>query len=113
MVERIVALGAQRAKLAKPECIVVTAMWFDVISDRRRRHATGLEADAAQWLDHELVRSAALPAGGAIPTVDLRTVRHRRSADGQDVVAASFADQHHVAAAVGADIIGLPRPAPR
>jgi len=43
-VEAVMTLGAKAPKLAEPECIVVAAMRFDVIRDRRRRHATGLQA---------------------------------------------------------------------
>ena len=43
-VERIVALGAQRAQLAQAEEFVAASMRFDVVRDRRRRHATGLQA---------------------------------------------------------------------
>jgi hypothetical protein len=42
-------------------------------------HGAG-KTGGAQRLDHELMRSAVLPASGAIPVVDLRRVRHRRNA---------------------------------
>src|SRR5262249_12050927 len=35
------------------------------------------QAELAQRLDTQLIRSAACPAGGAIPAMDVRRVRHR------------------------------------
>jgi hypothetical protein len=49
----------------------------DVVGDGCWRDATGFQAKPTQRLDHELMRSAALPASSAIPSVDSRTVRHR------------------------------------
>jgi len=51
----------------------------DVVGDGRWRDAAGFQAESAQWFDHELMRAAALPARSAIPSVDLRRVRHRGS----------------------------------
>jgi hypothetical protein len=48
-----------------------------VIGDARRRDASGFEAEPTQWLDHELMSSAALPASSAVPTMNFPTVRHR------------------------------------
>jgi hypothetical protein len=36
----------------------------------------GLQAKPTQWSDHELMRSAALPASGAVPAMNFRTMRH-------------------------------------
>jgi hypothetical protein len=48
-----------------------------MVGDGRWHDAACLQAQPAQWLDHELMRSAALPACGAVPAVDIRTERHR------------------------------------
>jgi hypothetical protein len=63
-VEPIVALGAQAAELAQPERGEVAQMRHDMVGDGRRRDAACLQAQPAQRLDHKLMRSAALPAGG-------------------------------------------------
>lgn len=76
-VQPVVAIGAQAAKLTQPERIEVAAMRRDVIRDGRRRYVACLQAQPAQRLDHELMGSAAVPAGGAIPAMNFRTVRHR------------------------------------
>jgi hypothetical protein len=77
VVEPIVAVGAQAAELAEPERGVVPPMRLDMVADGRWRDAASLQANPTQRLDHELMRSAALPASGAVPAVDIRTVRHR------------------------------------
>jgi hypothetical protein len=69
-------LGAKRTKRAEPECIEVAVMRLDMICDSRRRDAAGLEAQAAQGFDAQLVRPAALPGCGAVPTMNFRTMRH-------------------------------------
>jgi len=76
-VEPVMAFRAQAAELAEPECVVVPSMRRDVVGDGRWRDAASFQAQPAQGLDHELMRSAACPARGAIPSVDLRRVRHR------------------------------------
>jgi hypothetical protein len=50
----------------------------DVVGDGRWRDAACFQAQPTQWFDHELMRSAALPASGAVPAMDVRRVRHRR-----------------------------------
>src|SRR5262245_50834454 len=77
-IEPVVAVGAQAAELAEPERCEVASVRLDMVGDGRGRDETSLQAEPTQWLDHELMRSAACPAGGAIPSVDLRRVRHRR-----------------------------------
>src|SRR5262249_9800882 len=68
VVEPVVAVGAQAAELAEPERGVVPSMRRDVVGDGRGHDAAGLQAEPTQWFDHELMRSAALPASSAIPT---------------------------------------------
>ena len=76
-VEPIVALDAQAAERTQVERGEIAMMRRVVIGDARWRDAPSFHAEPAQWLDHELMRSAALPACGAIPAMDFRTVRHR------------------------------------
>src|SRR5262249_15615079 len=76
-VEPVVAVGAQAAELAELERGVVPSMRRDVVGDGRWRDAASFQAKPTQRLDRKLMRSAALPASGAIPAMDLRTVRHR------------------------------------
>jgi hypothetical protein len=75
-VEPVVAFRAQAAQFAQAEQLVVATVRHDVISDARRHDATGLQAKPAQRLDVQLMPPAALPAGGGVPSVDVRTVRH-------------------------------------
>src|SRR5215831_18019346 len=49
----------------------------DVVGDRCWHDTIGLQAKPAQWLDTQLMRSAALPARGPIPAVNFRTMWHR------------------------------------
>jgi hypothetical protein len=56
----------------------IAQMRHDMVGDTRRRYAAGFQAQPTQWFDHELMRSAALPASGAVPAMDVRRVRHRR-----------------------------------
>src|SRR5262249_45249989 len=77
-IEPVVAVGAQAAELAKPERCEVASVRRDMVDDGRGRDEASLQAEPTQWLDHELMRSAACPAGGAIPSVDQRRERHRR-----------------------------------
>jgi len=60
-VERVVALGAEAAELAQAERIVFAMMVQNMIGDVCSRDATGLKADAAQRLDHELMTTPPLP----------------------------------------------------
>ncbi len=55
---------------------MVAAVRLDVIGDRSSRDVAALQAELAQWLDAQLVPAAALPGGGAVPSVNFRTVRH-------------------------------------
>jgi hypothetical protein len=48
----------------------------DVVGDGRRRDVARLQAKLAKRLDTQLMTAAALPARGAVPTVDIRTMRH-------------------------------------
>src|SRR5262249_1883113 len=73
----VVTVGAQATKLTQPERVVVPSMRHEMISDGRRRDAAGFQAEPAQWLDYELMTAPALPACGAIPAMNFRTVRHR------------------------------------
>jgi len=50
-------------------------MRFDVVNDGRRRDAAGFQAEPTQRLDTQLMRSAALPASGAVPAMNFRTIR--------------------------------------
>jgi hypothetical protein len=50
-VEGIVTLDAQRTKLAQAEEFVIATVRLNVVGDRRRRDATGLQAEPVQWLD--------------------------------------------------------------
>jgi hypothetical protein len=77
-VERIVALGAQASERAEPDGVVVATVRLDVVGHGRRRDVAGLETEATERLDPELMAAAALPARGAVPAMDIRTVRHRR-----------------------------------
>ena len=61
-VEPVVAVGAQAAELAEPERGEIAAMRHDIVGDGCRRDAAGLQAESAQWLDTQLMRSAVLPA---------------------------------------------------
>jgi hypothetical protein len=54
-----------------------------VIGDGCWRDATGVQAEPTQRLDHELMRSAALPASSAVPAVNIPTMRHRSSLPNQ------------------------------
>jgi len=72
-----VTVGAQAAKLTEPERCEVASVRLDMVSDGRWRDAAIFQAKPTQRLDHELIRSAALPAGGAIPAMNFRTMRHR------------------------------------
>src|SRR5262245_15848581 len=76
-VQPVVTVGAQAAELTEPERGVVPSMRHDMVGDGCRRDAAGFQAQPAQRLDHELIRSAACPASSAIPPVDIRTMRHR------------------------------------
>src|SRR5262249_10506957 len=76
-VESVVTIGAQAAELAEPERCEVAFMRYDVVGDSRWRHPASFQAEPTQWLNHELMRSAACPARGAIPAMDVRRVRHR------------------------------------
>src|SRR5262247_2948378 len=60
--------------------------WYRASSNRLKPPASARWGDAArfqakptQWFDHELMCSAALPARGAIPAMNFRTMRHRGS----------------------------------
>src|SRR5262249_59816831 len=66
--------GGERGE---PERGEIAMMRRVVIGDARRRDVASLQAEPTQRLDHELMTAAALPARGAVPTVDFRTVRHR------------------------------------
>jgi len=63
-VEPVVAVGAQASELAEPERGEVASMRHDMVGDARWRDAPSFQAKPTQWLDHELMRSAALPASG-------------------------------------------------
>jgi len=76
-VEPVMTVGTQAAELAQPERGEIAMMRRVVIGDARRRDVASLQAEPTQGLDHELMTAAALPARGAVPTVDFRTVRHR------------------------------------
>ena len=75
-VESIVAVGAQAAQRAQLERGEVATMRRVMVSDGCWRDATSLQTKPTQRLDTKLMRSAALPIGGAIPAVNLRTVWH-------------------------------------
>ena len=75
-IEPVVAVGAQAAELAEPERCEVASVRLDMVSDGRWRDEAGLQAKPTQWLDHELMRSAALPASGAVPAMNFQTMRH-------------------------------------
>src|SRR5215831_6763303 len=77
-VEPVVAVSAQAAQLAEPERGVVPSMRCDVVGDGRWRDAAAFQAESAQWFDHELMTASALPASGAIPAMNFRTMRHAR-----------------------------------
>jgi hypothetical protein len=74
-VEPVVAIDTQAAERTQPERGEVASMRRDVVGDGRWRDAVGLQAKPTQWFDMQLMRPAALPASGAIPAVDIRTVR--------------------------------------
>jgi len=76
-VQAVVAVGAQAAERAQLERGEVVSVWWVVIGDGRWRDVPGFQAEPTQWFDHQLMRSAALPACGAVPAVDVRRVRHR------------------------------------
>ena len=76
-VEPVVTIEAQAAERARPERGEVASAWWVVIGDSRWGDAARFQAQPAQRLDTKLMRSAALPASSAIPTVNIRTVRHR------------------------------------
>jgi hypothetical protein len=78
-VEPVVALGAQAAQLAQPERGEIAAMRHDMVANGRWRYAACFQAKPTQWLNMQLMRPAALPASSAVPTVDIRTMRHRGS----------------------------------
>jgi hypothetical protein len=75
-VERIVALGAQRAKLAEAEQTVISAMWLDMVGNGRRRDAAGLEAAAAQGLQAQLMPASVLPFTPVVPAMHVTLARH-------------------------------------
>src|SRR5215831_11043162 len=54
-------------------------MRHDMVGDGRWGDAARFQAKPTQWFDHELMCSAALPARGAIPAMNFRTMRHRGS----------------------------------
>jgi hypothetical protein len=54
-------------------------MGFDVVGHGCWRYAAGFQANPAQWPDTQLMHSAALPASGAIPAMDVRCMRQRSS----------------------------------
>src|SRR5262245_61175078 len=54
-------------------------MRHDMVGDGRWGDAARFQAKPTQWFDHELMCSAALPARGAIPAMNFRTLRHRGS----------------------------------
>jgi RES domain-containing protein len=70
-------IGAKTAELAEPERSEIAAMRHDVVANGCWRDAASFQAEPTQWFDHELMRSAACPAGGAVPAMDVRRVRHR------------------------------------
>jgi hypothetical protein len=78
-VEPVVALGAQAAELAEPECGEIASVRLDMVGDGRRRDAACFQAEPTQRLDTQLMRPAALPASGAVPAMNVRRVRHRGS----------------------------------
>jgi hypothetical protein len=95
-IEPVVAFGAQAAELAEPECVVVPSMRRDVVGDGRWRDAARFQAEPTQWFDHELMRSAACPAGGAVPTMDIRTMRHWGKSLFKTIQTTACARRHHV-----------------
>jgi hypothetical protein len=76
-VEPVMAIGAQAAERTQLERGEVASVWWVVIGDARRRDVASLQAEPTQRLDHELMPPAPLPACGAIPAMNFRTVRHR------------------------------------
>src|SRR5215831_12994608 len=64
---------------AEPERGEVAPMRHDMVGDGRWGDAARFQAKPTQWFDHELMCSAALPARGAIPAMNFRTMRHRGS----------------------------------
>jgi hypothetical protein len=50
-----------------------------MVGDGRWRDAACFQTQPTQWFDHELMRSAAAPARGAVPAINFRTIRHRGS----------------------------------
>jgi hypothetical protein len=48
---------------------------LDMVGDGRWRDAACFQAEPTQRLDHELMRSAALPASGVMPAVSFRAMR--------------------------------------
>ena len=61
------AVGAQAAELAEPERVVVPSMRRVVVSDGRWSDDAAFQAER----DRKLMRSAPLPACGAIPAVNI------------------------------------------
>jgi hypothetical protein len=80
--ERVVTFGAQAAQFALPERGVIASMGLNVISDRRWHDMTAFKAKPTEWLDVKLVRTPPRPASGAVPAMNLRTVRHRECPGG-------------------------------
>ena len=78
-VESVVAVGAEAAERAEPECVVVPSMRRDVVGDGRWSDDAAFQAELTQRRDRKLMRSAALPASSAVPAMDVRRVRHRGS----------------------------------
>ena len=64
-IEPVVAVGAQAAELAEPERCEVASVRRDMVGDGCWDDAARLQAKLTQWLDHELMRAAALPARSA------------------------------------------------
>lgn len=62
-----VAIAAERAQRAEPELVVVAAMPWVMIGDRRRGEAPSLAAQGAERIEAELVLGPGAPALQRIP----------------------------------------------